>query len=183
MQNNFTNKKINAFLHQLAFKNILIGVFLFSLTTYAQSPSAPQVMEVEAYISSLKTIEKNYPSSFSNAQNVDNLVHSAPDAVYYYAGTVKTFGKKPSCLFTDFNSLQSIDNPTILKNNIEIVKLKINNSNDLNSKIDLSLLSNYKNLKYIYIVSNQTVNAQSIANMIRNYDEKYSVFYKIDKGE
>lgn len=184
MQNKLKNKieKVPQFLF-VSKSMLLFVVILFSTTISGQSVSTPQIMEVNTYISSLKTMEQNTPSNFSNAKNVYNLVNDVQPSVYYYLGVVKTFGEKPTCLFTDFNSLQSIDNPAILKNNIEIVKLKIDDSNDLNSKIDLLLFSDYKNLKYIYIVSNLAINSQTIANMISNYNEKYSIFYSIDKGE
>ena len=66
---------------------------------------------------------------------------------------------------------------------IEIVIIKIDNASQLNASINLALLSNFKKLKYIYIVSSITISSNEIANMITNYDEKYSVFYKIDKGD
>jgi hypothetical protein len=79
--------------------------------------------------------------------------------------------------------LAQVDNLVTLKNNIEIVIIKIDNASQLNLSINLALLSNFKKLKYIYIVSSITISSNEIAKMITNYDEKYSVFYKIDKGD
>jgi hypothetical protein len=81
------------------------------------------------------------------------------------------------------NSLAQVDNLVTLKNNIEIVIIKIDNASQLNSSINLALLSNFKKIKYIYIVSSIDISTSEIANMITNYNEKYSVFYKIDNGD
>jgi hypothetical protein len=89
----------------------------------------------------------------------------------------------PVNLFTDMNSLAQVDNLVTLKNNIEIVIIKIDNASQLNSSINLALLSNFKKLKYIYIASSIDISSSEIVNMITNYDEKYSIFYKIDKGD
>jgi predicted ABC-type exoprotein transport system permease subunit len=160
---------------------------LFTATIYAQSSSSniviPQVMEVSLYLSSMRVSEQNLNSTYSNSQNLENLIYKAQPSIYFYSGVVKTYGERPSCLYTDFISLKNADNSSILKTDIEIVKLKIKDSNDLNAVIDLAFFSNYINLKYIFIDSNITINDQNVANMIRNYDGKYNIFYKIDKGE
>ena len=70
-----------------------------------------------------------------------------------------------------------------MKNNIEIVTIKINSPNELNSTIDLSVFSSFKKLKYVYISSNTIINEFILSKMIRNYDEKYTVFYTIENGD
>lgn len=143
----------------------------------------PTVMEVNAYVSSLRLKEKDFPSSFSNAQNVEDLVYKLQSSVYFNSGNLKTFGDNPKNLYTDIASLKGISSVSLSKRNIEIVIIKINNSNDLNSIIDLSLFSDFYKLKYIYIVSSVNTTDQNIAKMFHNYDEQYSIFYKINLGE
>lgn len=165
---------------------VIILVFSISiLNTKAQNSGSviPTVTDVNKYISSLKVIEQNSPSSFSNAQNIENLVYKIQPSIYINSGVVKKHGEKPTNLFTDVTSLNGIANTSLEKNNIEIVIIKISNSNDLNSKINLSIFSDFYKLKYIYIVSDVNTTELSIANMFLNYDEQYSIFYKIDKGE
>lgn len=182
--NNFISIQKTLFLDT---KRILfISVFsLFGLIVSAQSSNTiiPQVLEVNTYISSLKTIEQNSGSSFSNSQNVENLVYKLQSSVYFNSGVVKTFGENPKNLYTDIDSLNGISSANLLKNNIEIVIINIHNTNDLNSKIDLDVFSDFYKLKYIYIVSSINATEQNIAKMFLNYDEQYSIFYKIEKGE
>jgi hypothetical protein len=118
-----------------------------------------------------------------NAQNLKKLTTNVQPSVYCYSNTVNTYDDKPVNLFTDMNSLAQVDNLVTLKNNIEIVIIKIDNAFQLNSSINMALLSNFKKLKYIYIASSIDISSSEIVNMITNYDEKYSVFYKIDKGD
>ena len=143
----------------------------------------PAIMEVKAYVSSLKLTEKNSPSSFSNAQNVEDLVYKLQSSIYLNSGNVKTFGENPKNLYTDIASLNGLSRMSLSKRNIEIVIIKINNTNDLNSIIDLSLFSDFYKLKYIYIVSSVNTTEQNIVKMFHNYDEQYGIFYKINLGE
>lgn len=160
---------------------IKIAAFLLVLTSFCNSISAqngnsvtPQVKELDLYLSSLKSIDQN------KFNYVDNLVHGLQPSIYFYSNVIKTYGEKPNTLYTDINSMQDSGNPGLLRDNIEIVNLKIINTND---KINLSKFSNYNNLKYIYVVSKINLNDQNVINMIRNYDEKYIIFYKTLKEE
>lgn len=170
-------------------KKILLITFIFfcflPVKSIAQSENTvtPSVMEVNTYISYLNAAEQNSPSSFSNAQNVESLVSELQSSIYFNSGIVKTYGEKPKNLYTDIASLNGIKNASLQKNNIEIVIININNANELNSKIDLNLFSDFSKLKYIYIVSTVTTTEQNITKMFLNYDEQYSIFYRIEKGE
>lgn len=164
----------------------IVLVFTFFCTAVsAQNGNTvtPKIIEVKSYISSLKAAEQNMNLSFSNANNVESLVYNLQPSIYFLSGETKTYGEKPKNLYTDIISLNSIANADLQKNNIEIVIVKINNANDLNSKIDLAVFSDFYKLKYIYIISGITTTEQSIEKMFYNYDEQYSLFYKIEKGE
>ncbi|WP_304196353.1 hypothetical protein [Flavobacterium alvei] len=168
----------------LNLKRVLLFVIAFySVSISAQVGPAFSVKELKLFISDMKLTEKNSNLSFSNAQNVENLVYTIQPSIYLYSGNLKTYGEKPTKLYTDISSLNGINNPNLLNNNIEIVEIKIDNLSNLNSKIDLSVFSNFEKLKYIYILSRVSITEQNISSMILNYDEKYSIFYKVDKGE
>ena len=84
--------------------------------------------------------------------------------------------------FVDFKYLKKVKNSNLLINNIEIVTIKIDNKSELNSTIDLSVFSSFKKLKYVYISTNISIDESVISKMIRNYDEKFTVIYGIEKG-
>jgi hypothetical protein len=175
LQNNFISIQKPLFLNikRAAFLSVFV---LFSTTILAQNGNSttPVVKELDSYLSSLKV------SDLNKSNTIENLLYNLQPAIYFYSGEVKIYGEKPNTLYTDINSIQDADNPSILKENIEIINLKITNTN---GNIDLSKFSNYNNLKYIYVVSKINLTDQNVINMIRNYDEKYIVFYKTLKEE
>lgn len=164
---------------------LLFGLYCVNISAQDTNLNneTPQVMEVKTFISSLKKANGNSRNSIPKSTNVENLLYNVQPAIYFNSGDVKTYGEKPKKFFIDFQYLNQIRSSNLLKNNIEIVTIKINSLNELNSTIDLSLFSSFKNLKYIYIISNVTTTEQAILGMIRNYNEKYSIFYNIEKGE
>jgi hypothetical protein len=169
-------------------KVFLLLMFVFSyagisaqVSTLGQHNDPVVVTEINTYLTSANKLSN--ASTSLNAQNLKGLISKVQPSTYYYSSEVKTYGDKPVNLFTDLASLNQIDNAISLKNDIEIVIIKIDNAAQLNQSIDLSLLSGFKKLKYIYVVSNVKVTSDTIARMIVNYNEKYSVFYKIDKGD
>ena len=168
---------------------LLLIVAFYSASVSAQverQDGSPQVMEVNSFIASLKPEANNLSSRKSvnpTAQNLENLLYKVQPSIYFDSGNVKTYGEKPKNFFVDARSLNKISNSNLLKNNIEIVTIKINSATELSSTIDLSVFSNFKNLKYIYIVSSVSTTDLALSKMIRNYDEKYSIFYKIEKGD
>jgi hypothetical protein len=162
---------------------VMFTFFCTAISAQNGNTVTPKIIEVKSYISSLKAVEQNMNLSFSNAQNVENLVYNLQPSIYFFSGDTKTYGENPKNLYTDVASLNAISSAGLQEKNIEIAIIKINNTNDLNSKIDLSVFSNFYKLKYIYIISDVTTTEQNIVKMVNNYEEQYSIFYKIEKGE
>jgi hypothetical protein len=168
---------------------LLILVFSISFVNMsAQNSSSitPTVMDVNAFISSLKTTPQSNQRtkvSVSNSQYVENLVFGIQPAQYFDSGSIKTFGDIPVKLFTNISSLNGIPNSNILTADIEIVVIKVNNAFDMNSKIDLIKFSDFPKLKYIYMLTSVNTTDQKIASMFLNYTDQYSIFYKIEIAE
>lgn len=168
---------------------ILLLMFVFFYTnTNAQISVVGQqndvvvVAEMNTYLTAAKKVTASTGAKL-NAQNLKALTTNVQPSVYCYASGVNTYGDKPVDLFTDIQTLPQLDNLVSLKNDIEIVIVKIDNESQLNTTINLAHLGNFKKLKYIYFVSSVNTTSDAIAAMITNYNEKYSVFYKIDKGD
>jgi len=151
-------------------------------TTIGQQSDPVIVSELTTYLNAATKVTASAGTKL-NARNLRNLTTNVQPSVYCNNNAVNTYGDKPVDLFTDLHSLSQLDNLVSLKNDIEIVIVKIDNAAQLNTTINLALLSNFKKLKYIYIVSSVPTTADALASMITNYNEKYSVFYKIDKGD
>lgn len=144
------------------------------------------VLELDAFLSAPSQTARAAAVSnvtLLNMQNVKELVYNTQPSIYFFGGVVKVFGDKPRNLFTDANSIGSLNNSVTLKNNIEIVTVNLDNPNQLNTPINLSQLSEFKNLKYIYFITSFDVSNNAIANLIQGDSEKYMVFYKVQKGD
>ena len=165
------------------FKNNIITslLFLFFSGQLLAQSTPVKIMEFNSFLNSVNENQKS--STNVEGKHIEDLIINSQSSVYLSEGQVKTYGDNPSNLYTDVASLAAIKNSSILKNNIEIVVIKINNKSNLNSRIDLSLFSDFSNLKYIYVSSGINVTEQEITKMIQNYTEKYSIFYKIDQAE
>ena len=140
----------------------------------------PAIKEIKTYISSLKTGDKKTKVSATNSQFIENLVFGVQPSIYLNSGNEKIYGDKPVKLFTDISSLSKIPSSNLATDTIEIVVVNIKNATDLNSKIDLAIFSNFTTLKYLYVLSSINASEQNIANMFLNYNNQYSIFYKIE---
>jgi hypothetical protein len=94
---------------------------------------------------------------------------------------LKTFGDQPTALYTDVNSLANASSLVTSKESIEMVTIRMERSADLRT-IDLSLLSSFPNLKYVYLLSTVETTSSNLVNLVQNADNRFVVFYKISKG-
>ncbi|MFC6877623.1 hypothetical protein ACFQZF_13955 [Flavobacterium myungsuense] len=165
---------------------LLIALF-FNVTISGQTrkidEDAPKIMEVKTYISALKNKNSSARKSKPEKTNLEKLLYDNQPSIYFNSSEVKTIGENPKSFFVEFQNLNRLNNSNLLKNNIEIVTIKINNLNELNSTIDLSVFSSFKKLKYVHIYSSVIITESILSKMIRNYDEKYTVFYTIENGD
>lgn len=167
-------------------KVILLFMFVMFITNISAqvtlNDDAPVIREIGTYINQ-GTMMRSANPGYSDSKNLEDLVTKVQSSVYVKAGVVNSYGEKPKNLFTDISSLAQLGNLSIQRNNVEIIIISINRSSELNSSINLSMLSSFKKLKYVYFVSKVAVSSQNIASMITNYNEKYSVFYKFQNGD
>ncbi len=122
-------------------------------------------------------------NSTVDATRVRDLISNVQQSTYYFEGRVKTYGETPTNLNTELSSLNQLDNVITQKDNIEIVTLRINSAGELNSTIDLAAFANFPRLKYIYFITKVNTTSSNIASHIVNYDSRFNLLYKIDKGD
>ena len=166
---------------------LLLIVLFFNVTISGQTrkidEDAPKIMEAKAFITTLKNKNSTSRKSKPENTNLEVLLYDNQPSIYFNSTEIKTLGENPKSFFVEFQNLNKLSNSNLLKNNIEIVTIKINNLNELNSTIDLSVFSSFKKLKYVHIYSSVDINESILSKMISNYNEKYSVFYTIENGD
>jgi hypothetical protein len=139
-------------------------------------------MEVNAYMAYLRASEVNARNLNSNSIRLKNLLEEVQPAIYFRNGEIRLYGENPTSLYTDVASLQTLLSRITANESIEIVTISLSQSSDLRNPIDLSIFSNFPNLKYIYIMSTVETSGNSISDLIRNTNSRFGVFYKVDKG-
>lgn len=193
MKTNIPNQLINLQTNKMFEKsNVTMRIKVMLLLMFAmicanmsaqvglESDDTPIVRELSTYLNSERGMRLSSSNTYSDVKNLEDLISNVQPSVYFYSGNVKTYGEKPKNLFTDLSSLSQLSNPSILKNNIEIIIISISNSSELNGTLDMSLFSSYKNLKYIFLSSKVNVTDRAISRMIQNNNEKYSVFFRVE---
>lgn len=169
-------------------KVLLLLMFVnFCTNMFAQArldnSDTPEIKELSTYLNSQRAMRLSSSNTYSDAAYLEKIISEVQPSVYFFGGEVKTYGEKPKNLFTDLSSLTQLNHPNIQKNNVEIMIISINNTSDLNRTLDMSLFSNYKNLKYVFITSKVSINESNISSMLRNYNSAYSIYFKVDSKD
>lgn len=151
----------------------LIAINLLTLSIYSQEHKIATIIQFDEFVHTSKNVAKT-----TKPLRVESLINDIQQSVYLEFDGVKTYGIKPVSLFTSAKHISKINNPEIKKENIEIINIRINTFDDLKSYIDLAQLSNYKKLKYIYIISEIKCNESDIKPIIKNIGD-YIVLFKI----
>lgn len=176
---------------QVMKQKLLFILMLVSFITgaYAQGTRAASlegpivVTDVNSLLFSNSSMRTTSSNSSIDVSRLRNLVTQVQSSSYYFEGVVKTYGEMPTNLFTDLSSLSRVNTAIELKQNIEIATVRINSASELNSSIDLSVFANFPNLKYIYFITKINTTSANIASHLANYDERFNILYKIDKGD
>ncbi len=149
--------------------------FLFLLTglTFAQVKKNATIIQYDEFVNASRIETKNI-----KPLRVETLIKDIQSSIYIEFDGVKTYGLKPVSVFTSAKNILNIRKFDIKKENIEILNIRINNFDDLKSNIDLSVFSDFKKLKYIYIISDIKCNNTDVESIVKNIGS-YIVLYKI----
>ncbi|WP_395064062.1 hypothetical protein [Flavobacterium sp.] len=181
MTSQFLKKSTNSFLSEVLKLNkmffILLMIFL-SINSFSQSNQRPTVLMRENFLTSLRS-NTNNSTSYDTALSLMDGVQSS---IYLTNNQVKTFGTKPLCMYSDIGSLGLANSSGLRVNFIEMVTIKIDSPSQLNSPINLSVVSSYKNVKYIYFRVSFNFELAQLIQAIKNCDTKCVIIYSIEKG-
>ena len=161
---------------------LVLAFYCSSIGAQERGNQESQVIEVNAYMAYLRASEVSARNLNSNSIRLKNLLEEVQPAIYFRSGEIRLYGENPTSLYTDVASLQTILSRITANESIEIVTISLSQSSDLRNPIDLSVFSNFPNLKYIYIMSTVETSGSIISDLIRNTNSRFGVFYKVDKG-
>jgi len=167
--------------------NVLITFLLVTTYSLHAQNSAFVVTEINSYLNTSNSVSAKSTQlnkvELVNRENIQNLTTKVQPTINFYNGEVKVYGDRPTKLYTNLSSISQLENSINIKNNIEIIIITLTSPEELNSNLNLNQLSGFKNLKYIYFNTNFETTPDNIANLLKNYNEKYSIFYRVIKGD
>jgi len=167
--------------------NVLITFLLVTTYSLHAQNSAFVVTEINSYLNTSNSVSAKSTQlnkvDLVNRENIQNLTTKVQPTINFYNGEVKVYGDRPTKLYTNLSSISQLENSINIKNNIEIIIITLTSPEELNSNLNLNQLSGFKNLKYIYFNTNFETTPDNIANLVKNYNEKYSIFYRVIKGD
>jgi hypothetical protein len=136
--------KIGKILFQHIFKPTSARIFLaFCIPLLVIRVSAQEVRELNSILSE-NNVETN---------QIRSLINDLQPALYYQQGSlISDKVETPLLLDTDAASLNLLYANNPLFNSIEILRIRINNQEDLRNNLDISRLEFFPNLKYVYFL-------------------------------
>jgi hypothetical protein len=158
-------------------KVITVLVFFVTLTGFSQTDF--RIIERNDFLTSIGN------SSTRNSANHDqvlDLMDGVQMSIYLTNNGARIYGQTPICLYTDIASLSLANSSDLRVDNIEMVTIKIDKPSELTSVIDLSTVSRFKNVKYIYFRVGFNFNLPQLRQLIKNCDPKCVLIYSIEKG-
>ncbi len=118
---------------------LIVTLALSSTTGYAQT-----VDNVNNYIQTINSIE---------AQQLENFIEGEESTLFIYGNEFEVEGSSaPVIADVSLESFDQIYNSNTKFDKIELIRLKVRNSNDLKSVLNVGNLSHFQNLKYIYVM-------------------------------
>lgn len=163
----------------------LIFICCFSLT------SINKVIAQENGIYELTEVNKLSKQSASKNGNSNdrkefyNLSQKLHSTFYYKNNKLQTKygeGSPLKITFEDINSFDSLDKSNSQFNEVQIITVKLKNENDLDKTFDLSNMSGFSKLKYIFIRCDFNSDSIKIRKFIKNSDySKIRVFYSSER--
>lgn len=120
--------------------------------------------------------------SRSSASIPDDLLHGKNPTIYIENSSIinVTGDESPKVLkFLDASSFNILENNNPLYGNVEVITITLNRLSDLNNNLDVSRISGFTSLRYIYVKCLFDCTDQQIRSFLLNADAITTVFYKV----
>lgn len=160
------------------FSFAILLILLLSFSGFSQPNQRLQIVEKNNFFSALRT-SSTTTTLFYNS--VVSLFKDVNSSIYLSNNQVTTIGTKPLCMFTDVTSLSIANNPSLLVNDVKLVTIKIDDPAQLNGPINLSAVSRYTNVKYIYFKVSFDFQLSQLMSRLLEVDPKVVLIYSVDK--
>ena len=149
---------------------ILGMIVLFVFTANQVHAQNYQVTNLEEL---LETPENsNQVFSSSEIEEVEKLVYGSNATIFINNSAARTLGNGvPTVAVFDTSNLQALQKSNPDFNSVRLLKLKVEDSEDLRRSIDLASLNEFSNLEYVFIQCAFNCNPAQLQNMFSNVED------------
>jgi hypothetical protein len=156
-----------------------IGLFtILAVTLSGISSSAQEVKDFGKMLAAMKASPDVKLST--QASRLESLVFNLQPSVSIQEGIISTYGDAPFvCVDIDVRSVSRIKEANPLFSQAELITITINNQNEMKMFLDLTSLTGFPRLKYIYFLCSFECTNEQINKLINTADSQITVFYSV----
>jgi hypothetical protein len=173
----FTNK-VKSLTRGFSSQAIKLSAFLF-IVFYSLSLSAQGVQELNMALAAMKA--SSVKSVQDNSLRISSLVNEINPTIYINNGVIRTSHNTPSvCADVDIQSLNRLSESNSAYEQVELLKIRINEDDVSGVILNIGNLSSFTNLKYILFVCSYSCSPSSINSLyLSSADNGIAVYYQI----
>lgn len=158
----------------------LFGIILF---VFATQNNVNAQVNASAKLASIKLLDTYLNTTKDSDQiRLKDLVYEVQSSVYFQNNEAKTYGSAPVSLYTDFIGFNQLSQANFQKATIELITIRIDTPSAITRTINLSSLTGFTNLKYIYILTTFPCTLDQISKVVSLSGSNYIVVYKSEIG-
>lgn len=173
------DKKKNQFqfCNVMTLKMLILHFILLTPLISTKAQNYSKIILIDDYFNETQR-EKNRDDT-----KILSLIKNTQPSLYLNSEGIKKYGGIPVCLYSQakyFINNYNLKNDNDF-NSLEIIVIKIEDLQDLNSTIDASQFFNFLKLKYIYFVSTIDCSEKDIQNIVKNNNSRFTLLFSIQK--
>jgi hypothetical protein len=156
------------------------------LSFFAVSAQKATAYELNEYLSQAANNKSsiNLKSSQSTSNPLQVLAYDLVSTVIIENGEIKVFGEQPPIKAEIFyNSFQAIATTNTLFNEVELLVIKLDSEDQLNSSLDFSKIMGFNNLKYVYFLCPFNCSKSKIESVTKGLPSEITLLYSISIPE
>lgn len=148
---NHLSSQISSLINTLILTNVKRAIFILSLVIIGLSTYGQTAVELKSKLIEMKGSGDTLISK--EAARIESLIYNVQPTLYIQQGVERTYGETPPVRVTvDSQSVNNLKDANPLFSKVELITIKIDNTDDLNLSLDLTALSGFTNLKYIHFL-------------------------------
>jgi hypothetical protein len=152
-------KSFDILLSTLRKLTLFLIIVISSISLYAQD-----VVELDVYLT--RNNASHDPAINANMKHLESLLEEVQPTIYVSANKITSSGANPLCVEVEASANNQLYLGNSLFSQVEVIIIKLKDPADLNFKLDLTKLSGFLSLKYVYFLCEFECRSEEIQKLI-----------------